>query len=108
MKNEWQPPKLDSSSEESEEEFEEDVELSRWALSDCEKVMAVTRSQEILLSIRMQSSTEFLFSLFSFDYMCVCCAHEKEQTWKSVPYMNISHKCRSVSFSCTSSLTHKV
>lgn len=31
MKNEWQPPKLDSSSEEeSDEEIGEDVELSRW------------------------------------------------------------------------------
>lgn len=30
MKNQWQPPKLDSSSEESEEEIEDDVELSRW------------------------------------------------------------------------------
>lgn len=28
MKNQWQPPKLDSSSEESEEEIEDDVELS--------------------------------------------------------------------------------
>lgn len=68
MKNQWQPPKLDSSSEESEEEIEDDVELSRWGHDD--------HSEEWNVAVH----------LFANNIQKVCCVFSKEG--KDVPVIN--------------------
>lgn len=68
MKNQWQPPKLDSSSEESEEEIEDDVELSRWGHDD--------HREEWNVAVH----------LFANNIQKVCCVFSKQG--KDVPVIN--------------------